>query len=484
MNEEQKSFINQLLKNGSIFHGLEDETINYKGDQVTVEYLIEKVVKPNGSQKWNVSSILKPIVNNNNYTEYNKWIRRDGIKSNAAKSNTYAYRLVNLVRDLVEQSENKKFSNKTFVVKAKKVTEIGQNNEDSEDTESAEKSVKSVKSEKYDYDFMSDDKSKSESERNISEITTEPEEEIEEVKEESKKSEESEKTSDKPKEEKTSSEVVKTVSKPIIKDNPLADSEKQLFKNIELALSYKNNKEYQDNNILQFKNKNGHIEEFDEPSKKLKALVHQQIADYMEMLQNKYYNSSEFRKHKREIIKKINDRYFGKNNIYGFKVYSKDSYSKSFEIKDLKDSKFDLRAKKNYVNQNAPNKYSFFVYNMKDIYSIIEEYLDIDLSVHSKYLIESIIHASVDRFTKNADKTGQISYNSISHGFELKDILKLIEEYINSKKNIHIKSKFELDSDARSKLMEVIQKEVDRNRNDYRQKSKNIISFIDNLEFT
>lgn len=422
MNEEQKSFINQLLKNGSIFHGLEDETINYKGDQVTVEYLIEKVVKPNGSQKWNVSSILKPIVNNNNYTEYNKWIRRDGIKSNAAKSNTYAYRLVNLVRDLVEQSENKKFSNKTFVVKAKKVTEIGEKSP-STNTESAEKSVKSEKSEKYDYDFMRDDKSKSESERNISEITTEPEEEIEEVKEESKKPEESEKTSDKsvkniekPKEEKTSSEVVKTVSKPIIKDNPLADSEKQLFKNIELALSYKNNKEYQDNNILQFKNKNGHIEEFDEPSKKLKALVHQQIADYMEMLQNKYYNSSEFRKHKREIIKKINDRYFGKNNIYGFKVYSKDSYSKSFEIKDLKDSKFDLRAKKNYVNQNAPNKYSFFVYNMKDIYSIIEEYLDIDLSVHSKYLIESIIHASVDRFTKNADKLGQISYDSISHG--------------------------------------------------------------------
>ena len=113
--------------------------------------------------------------------------------------------------------------------------------------------------------------------------------------------------------------------------------------------------------------------------------------------------------------------------------------------------------------------------------------MDIDLSVHSKYLIESIIHASVDRFTKNVDKLGQISYNSISHGVggvELKDILKLIEEYINSKKNVHIKSKFELDSDARSKLMEIIQKEVARNRNDYRQKSKNIISFIDNLKFT
>ena len=247
---------------------------------------------------------------------------------------------------------------------------------------------------------------------------------------------------------------------------------------------------------------NGHIEEPEEPSKKLKTLVHQQIAKHIEMLKSKYFNRDEFAKHKKEIIDKINDRYFGENNIYGFKVYNKGSiYSKSFEIKSLKDGKNKYRAKKNYVNQNAPNKYSFFVYNMRDIYSIIEEYLEIKLSVHAKSLIESIVNTSVDRYVKHANRTGQIAYHTISHGAHIvgdsskgfglgissginEDVIKLIEKYINSKRNIHIKMKFEFDSDARSKLMEIIQKEVSRNSNDYKQKSKNIISFIDNLEFS
>ena len=303
-------------------------------------------------------------------------------------------------------------------------------------------------------------------EKSISQITTQPEEEPEE---ESK---------EEPKEELKESKDKNEVN--------LIDSEKQLFKNIELALSYKYNKEYQDNNLLQFKRMSGHIDEPEKPSKKLKTLVHQQIAKHIEMLKSKYFNRDEFAKHKQEIIDKINDRYFGKNNIYGFKVYNKDRYSKSFEIKSLNDSKNKYRAKKNYVNQNAPNKYSFFVYNMRDIYSIIEEYLEIKLSVHAKSLIESIVNTSVDRYVKHANRTGQIAYHTISHGYDKnnEDVIKLIEKYINSKRNIHIKMKFEFDSDARSKLMEVIQKEVSRNSNDYKQKSKNIISFIDNLEFS
>ena len=308
-----------------------------------------------------------------------------------------------------------------------------------------------------DYDFDKQD------EKSISQITTQPEEEPEE---ESK---------EEPKEELKESKDKNEVN--------LIDSEKQLFKNIELALSYKYNKEYQDNNLLQFKRMSGHIDEIDKPSKKLKTLVHQQIAKHIEMLKSKYFNRDEFAKHKQEIIDKINDRYFGENNIYGFKVYNKDRYSKSFEIKSLKDGKNKYRAKKNYVNQNAPNKYSFFVYNMRDIYSIIEEYLEIKLSVHAKSLIESIVNTSVDRYVKHANRTGQIAYHTISHG-KNEDVIKLIEKYINSKRNIHIKMKFEFDSDARSKLMEVIQKEVSRNSNDYKQKSKNIISFIDNLEFS
>lgn len=508
MNEEQKAYINELLKKDSISHGLGDKTINYNGEQVDAEYLLKNVVRPARSNEGDYRKILAQIVNDNKYIEYNNWIRKKGVKSNAGKTNTSSYRLVNLVRELVTAVEDKTFSEKTFKVKRKKDNEIDQKidgtddekttknevnsnepeqdknpinvineivdeiNEKEQDKQDDEKSISKITTQPeeeqesfnldeldLDYDFDKQD------EKSISQITTQPEELEEESKEEPEELKES----------KDKNEV------------NLIDSEKQLFKNIELALSYKYNKEYQDNNLLQFKRMTGHIDEIDKPSKKLKTLVHQQIAKHMEMLKSKYFNRDEFAKHKQEIIDKINDRYFGENNIYGFKVYNKDRYSKSFEIKSLKDGKNKYRAKKNYVNQNAPNKYSFFVYNMRDIYSIIEEYLEIKLSVHAKSLIESIVNTSVDRYVKHANRTGQIAYHTISHGISSginEDVIKLIEKYINSKRNIHIKMKFEFDSDARSKLMEIIQKEVSRNSNDYKQKSKNIISFIDNLEFS
>ena len=78
-------------------------------------------------------------------------------------------------------------------------------------------------------------------------------------------------------------------------------------------------------------------------------------------LLEKDIGKDEFRKLKQEIINKINERYFGDNNEYGFKVYNKKSNKGAIEIKDLEDSKQKRRVKKNYVNQNAPNKFSFFV---------------------------------------------------------------------------------------------------------------------------
>ena len=267
-----------------------------------------------------------------------------------------------------------------------------------------------------------------------------------------------------------------------VKEGP---NEDQLFKNIELALSYKDNPEYMEKTILEYKGQNGHVEEYWKPSDKLRRLVHQQIAEYMKALHKAYkFNVSDYAARKKEIIEKINERYFRDNNEFGWKVYNKNTNNKQFEIKDLEWAKYKRRANKQYINQDTPNKFTFFVYNMRDIYSIIEEYYEINLSVNSKHLIESIVHTSVDRYIKSAKKSGQVSYHSFRyrHGIN-EDVIKLIEKYINSKRNIHIKSKFEFDSDSRSKLMEIINKEISRNKNDFKQKSKNIISFIDHLKF-
>ena len=263
-------------------------------------------------------------------------------------------------------------------------------------------------------------------------------------------------------------------------------NEDQLFKNIELALSYKDNPEYMDKTIFEYMGQNGQVDPFWKPSDKLRRLVHQQIAKYMKALHKAYEsNISEYITRKNEIIDKINKRYFRDNNEFGWVVYGDKENNRNFEIKDLGSGKLERRAYKQYVNQDAPNKFTFFVYNMKDIYSIIEEYYEINLSVNSKHLIESIVHTSVDNYIKSAKTSGQVSYRSFrfSHGIN-DDIIKLIEKYINSKRNIHIKIKFEFDSDARSKLMEIINREIDRNQNDYGQKSKNIMSYINSLKFS
>lgn len=516
MNEEQKEFINKLLKDGNINqeHGKKSNAKNndkrntirvyqdvptdftYEGKPANFIELYNHI-KPsaNRSKNW-TKLILLEILRDRKYDAFNRWT---GEVQN--RKNSYAPKLYEVVKKLVEENE----PHKRYNEENKHIEEIPLTINELETPKNDDKSPsidddKSLKNEekpfKPDEEILienteksltiDEDKSlknttsdKSEDKLDIEDVKTETETELENTNSKSESIPE------------TLVEPVEPVETIISTTPDLSTKEQELFKNIELALSYKYNKEYQDNNVLEFKNKTG---------KKLKALVHQQIADYIEELHNKYgYNSSEFRKLKQETIDKINGRYFGENNEYGFKVYNKNTNSKSFEIKDLEDSKQKRRVKKNYVNQNAVNKFSFFVYNMKDIYSIIEEYLDINLSIHSKTLIESIIRTSVDKYVKNANKTGQISYHTISHGayatgaslhgiindeaMPADAIINLIEKYINSKRNIHIKSKFEFDSDSRSKLMEIINKEINRNKNDFKQKSKNIISFIDHLKF-
>ena len=536
MNEEQKEFINELLKDSNINqkqqnctgadHGRKRNTnrvyqdvptdFTYEGKPANFIELYNHI-KPSSdrSKKW-TKLILSEILRGRKYDAFNKWTGEVPIRNN-----TYVPRLYEVVKKLAEENEpHKHYNEKNRHIEEIPLTindlETSKNDDKSSTIDEDKSSKNDEKPFKPDEEILIENTEKSstideastakadKSLKNTTSDKTEDKLDIEDVKTETET--ETETSSAQSALENTNSKsesIPETLVEPVEPIEPvepvetifstppdLSAKEQELFKNIELALSYKYNKEYQDNNVLEFKHKSGKIYEHEKPAKKLKALVHQQIADYIEELHNKYgYNSSEFRKLKQETIDKINKRYFGENNEYGFKVYNKDTNNKSFEIKDLEDSKQKRRVKKNYVNQNAVNKFSFFVYNMKDIYSIIEEYLEINLSIHSKTLIESIIRISVDKYVKNANKTGQISYHTISHGIINDEampadaIINLIEKYINSKRNIHIKSKFEFDSDSRSKLMEIINKEINRNKNDFKQKSKNIISFIDHLKF-
>ena len=520
MNEEQKEFINKLLKDanaGASLHGLIVNGINMgeiaqktikETNLKDLDYkaIVHDYISPSNSKTKNkILDMLLDIKENNDFTQYNNWVKENEKRGSFNKPHNpnYTNRLVDVVRWIINYNDLNKIMagcivSDKIVLKEKPLTTDDLKTIKNEDKSSTIDEDKS--SENNEKSFKPDEEILIENEEKSSTIDDQKSLKLPKLKNTKKKDSDKEETisiskidtipeteteaKSTPAETATVQESETVPLSPVVEDSSLEGKEKQLFKNIELALSYKNNKEYQDNNVLEFKHKNGKIYEPEKPSEKLKALVHQQIADYIKELHNKYgYNLSEFIKLKQEIIDKINERYFGDNNEYGFRVYNKKSNTASIEIKDLKDSKQKRRVKKNYVNQNAPNKFSFFVYNMKDIYSIIEEYFEISLSVHSKTLIESIIRTSVDKYVRIANKSGQISYHTISHGFINEDIIKLIEKYINSKRNIHIKSKFEFDSDSRSKLMEIINKEINRNKNDFKQKSKNIISFIDHLKF-
>lgn len=485
MNEEQKEFINELLKDSNIKHGKQKSKVSkskvnpyhldletnykYKGKPAIYNKLFDFIRPTTIKGKDLVKKILEEILVKNTYNEFLNWKETNNYYT---KENFYTKKLFNVVMKLIEENE----PNKYYDVFRNQILDKSLTIDDLKTPKNNDKSstIDEDKSFNPDEEILIENTEKS--------LTIDEDKSLK-----NNTPDNSENKLDTEDVENTNSKSESIPETPVetIKSTPpdLSYKEQELFKNIELALSYKNNKEYQDNNVLEFEGKNGKIYKHEKPYKKFKALLHQKIADYIEELHFKYgHKSSEFRKLKQEIIDKINERYFGENNEYGFRVYNKDANNQSFEIKDLEDSKLKRRAEKNYVNQNAPNKYVFFKYSMKDIYDIIEEYFEINLSVNSKSLIESIVSSSVDKYIDNADKLGQISYNTIAHGIK-GDVIKLIEKYINSKRNIHIKMKFEFDSDSRIKLMEIINKEIDRNKNDFKQKSKNILSFIDHLKF-
>ena len=539
MNEEQKAFVNELLKKDSIGASANASTkrvyqnvptdLTYNGKPVSFMDLYEYIRPSTDRAKNWTKLILLEILGGRKYDAFNRWTGEVSIRRN-----TYIPRLYEVVKKLVEENEpHRRYNEENRHIEEIPLTiddlETTKNEEKPSTTDGIKTSVNEEKS------FRPDEASTQLRSVPIEAVARDlSTEEILIENEEKSSTIDGDKTSEN--EEKSSitdgesinstpastqlrssieavardlSTVLKNKDKKGEKKKPTypikafndnydeasvardlsteeGPNEDQLFKNIELALSYKDNPEYMDKTVFEYMGQNGRVYPISKPSDKLRRLVHQQIAEYMKALHKAYgSNISEYITRKKEIIDKINKRYFrdNNNNEFGWVVYGDDENNRNFEIKDLKSGKLNRRAYKRYLNQDAPNKFTFFVYNMKDIYSIIEEYYEINLSVNSKHLIESIVHTSVDNYIKRAKTSGQIAYHTISHGTN-EDVIKLIEKYINSKRNIHIKMKFEFDSDARSKLMEVIQKEVSRNSNDYKQKSKNIMSYINSLKFS
>ena len=125
MNEEQKEFINELLKDSNQEHGLRlgnkpDKTIMINGENKTLDDLI-KIVKSNSKLKKEnvklISEILKEIVNDDRYDKYNMWIKIRGVKSNVDKpTDNYAKRLVSLIKDLTKDDETKSFNEDDYKV--------------------------------------------------------------------------------------------------------------------------------------------------------------------------------------------------------------------------------------------------------------------------------------------------------------------------------------------------------------------------------
>ena len=211
----------------------------------------------------------------------------------------------------------------------------------------------------------------------------------------------------------------------------------------------------------------------DEP--KFKQQLRKQV-DWLIGLARQFAGSNEqYEEKRKQIIQMVNDRYFNGNSEHKFKLYPT---ARGFRMIDTEASKLKRRVEKGYMNQNAPNKDVFFTYRMEDIYSIIEDYFNIKLSVPIKESIESIVRSNVDEYMKNASESGQVATATIAHG---RDVVTLIEQYINNKRNIHIKIPFRFRMESRSSLNELINREIRRYRNDSKQSSKSILSFINNF---
>ena len=255
------------------------------------------------------------------------------------------------------------------------------------------------------------------------------------------------------------------------------------YRKMALALSRRHDRFVRDeSNVHEFKTADGKTITRSNPHDKFRNLIHQEIQWLIDRAKQFARSDKQFLQKKREIIDMVNEKYFGENNEYGLRVKdvkNKNSSIKAFRVDYADVAKQKTRVEKGYMNQNAPNKDVFFTYRMDDIYSIIEDYYRIKLSVPIKSSIESIVKSNIDEYSKKAMETGNVTTATIAHG---RDVIDLIEQYINSRRNIHIKVPFKFKLESRSSLNELIKKDIVRYRNDNGQKSKNVLSFIESFK--
>ena len=255
------------------------------------------------------------------------------------------------------------------------------------------------------------------------------------------------------------------------------------YRKMALALSRRHDRFVRDeSNVHEFKTADGKTITRSKPDDKFRNLIHQEIQWLIDRAKQFARSDKQFLQKKREIIDMVNEKYFGENNEYGLRVKdvkNKNSSIKAFRVDYADVAKQKTRVEKGYMNQNAPNKDVFFTYRMDDIYSIIEDYYRIKLSVPIKSSIESIVKSNIDEYSKKAMETGNVTTATIAHG---RDVIDLIEQYINSRRNIHIKVPFKFKLESRSSLNELIKKDIVRYRNDNGQKSKNVLSFIESFK--
>lgn len=271
----------------------------------------------------------------------------------------------------------------------------------------------------------------------------------------------------------------------------LSSNEKRLYKDIELALSYFENPEFRNYTELTFKDQNKEtFRHIDEPRKKQLKLVQLAISKYMaalrEMKKQGTMTTDEAKEAKKSIIDKLKERYFKVGNEFAISLSGREGKDNfSFDLKEVQSAKDKRRAAKNYVNQNAPNKDTFFIYNLSDVYSIIHDFCGVELSAHSKGLIEGIVNHAVERFKREAEDSGYVAHHTIAHGVSesLHKLVKLIEKYINSRRNMHIKMKFSFSSDEREKLIDVVKKEISTREFSENSKSSNLLGRIASLRF-
>ena len=274
---------------------------------------------------------------------------------------------------------------------------------------------------------------------------------------------------------------------------------RELDNKVMAGLSYWNNPEIVQDTVEIRKDHRGKNITIDSLDKRRKYLVLPHLSQYVQYLmylKKKLHvlDDDEFRAEKVAMIDYLNSRYFGDGNEYGWKVQN--SRGGSIKFTNIKKGRDETRVEKGYVNQNAPNKDTFFSYNMGDLYHFIEEYISdnedykFSLSEHAKNSLEAIVNSEVERFKKSADAKGEVTHHTIAHGFDNKVIIKFIENYINQRKNPHIKSKFYLSSEGRDKIIEIIENETKKYNhglNEYILKNKlktsNILDRMSNMIF-